>query len=269
MNFVFKGKYLLEFFSFTSGEALTMSAVSISLGLIRLRSSPTPPSPVSQGSTPSPTTPRSTGSGSIDSSLLFQDHSRQTQTLRPFRSPPIHFPNAEQNLNLSFQRITDSDLHQSVGRLEDAMSDNLQNLLRQCDGVADDALQSLVRRYRDSSPGARIDFRGLREEFLARCETHPSLQEQASRCRGKLRIQLRDCGNITSVGLLSLIQVCPDLQSLDVSSCSWMDDRTLAAVAAYCPHLKILKVSFCEGITDEGVGTVQAQRPGCVILRRA
>mmetsp|Transcript_15353 Transcript_15353/g.14722 ORF Transcript_15353/g.14722 Transcript_15353/m.14722 type:complete len:435 (+) Transcript_15353:281-1585(+) len=56
--------------------------------------------------------------------------------------------------------------------------------------------------------------------------------------------------SITDIGMVELVNGCPNLRTLDISRASKVTDETLVRLTLGCPHLHSLNISYCSKITD-------------------
>ncbi|CAI9777015.1 unnamed protein product [Fraxinus pennsylvanica] len=64
-------------------------------------------------------------------------------------------------------------------------------------------------------------------------------------------LRLTLCNNVTDVGLISIVEKCKLLKSLDLQYCC-VGDNSLAAIAKYCTRLEDLNLVCCKSLTDTG-----------------
>ena len=83
-----------------------------------------------------------------------------------------------------------------------------------------------------------------------------SLGEVGRRCPNLQSLNLSSCSSITDAGLSEVASGCSNLQSLDIWNCSSITDAGLSEVAKGCSNLQSLNVSNCGSITDAGLSEV-------------
>ena len=70
-------------------------------------------------------------------------------------------------------------------------------------------------------------------------------------------LDLQRCLELNDDALMAVIQACPRLNELDLSSCEEISDRTVVALAeTYGPMLRCLNLSKCAQVTDVGISAL-------------
>ena len=77
-------------------------------------------------------------------------------------------------------------------------------------------------------------------------------------------VNLVGCRKVTDVGLTSVGEGCPNLETLNVSWCNHITDAGLARIGEGCPNLESLYLNKCVQITDAGLATIGE---GCRVSR--
>ncbi|XP_030645235.1 dynein regulatory complex subunit 6 [Chanos chanos] len=68
------------------------------------------------------------------------------------------------------------------------------------------------------------------------------------------RLSFRNCTYIRDVTVFSLAQLLgPGLRELDLSSCVYLTDLSVRAIATYLPGLLVLRLAWCKEVTDWGL----------------
>jgi len=77
---------------------------------------------------------------------------------------------------------------------------------------------------------------------------------------------------MAAAGLAGLVRQCPELESLALSDCRFLTDRSFATIRKQCPRLCSLSMSACTEITGAGLTAFydtaqQAPSGDCSLLR--
>jgi hypothetical protein len=86
--------------------------------------------------------------------------------------------------------------------------------------------------------------------------TDVALLTIARHCPSIKHLILSGCDKITNIGLRSLSMRCSELVTLDFTDCLLLDDLGLSTIACGCWKLEKLILVNCTGVTDTGVGKV-------------
>eukprot|EP00003_Mantamonas_plastica_P004859 TRINITY_DN1390_c0_g2_i3.p1 TRINITY_DN1390_c0_g2~~TRINITY_DN1390_c0_g2_i3.p1 ORF type:complete len:623 (+),score=149.85 TRINITY_DN1390_c0_g2_i3:1241-3109(+) len=71
-------------------------------------------------------------------------------------------------------------------------------------------------------------------------------------------LSTRGCKNITSAGLQTIGESCPNVEELFLGSCVGVDDRGLRHIASGCSKLQTLDLNGCRQITDQGLAEIKS-----------
>jgi hypothetical protein len=58
---------------------------------------------------------------------------------------------------------------------------------------------------------------------------------------------------VNDICLVRIAECCPNLKSLNLSSCNDLTDISVIRLAECCPHLEILDMAWCRNVTDKRV----------------
>ena len=75
-----------------------------------------------------------------------------------------------------------------------------------------------------------------------------------ARCPQLSSLNLTSCSKVTDAGVADLAERCPQLSSLNLSFCNQVTDAGVAALAGRCPQLSSLDLLLCYQVTDAGGG---------------
>ena len=70
---------------------------------------------------------------------------------------------------------------------------------------------------------------------------------------GLVSLDLSSCYDISSAGLSTIVQRCPQLTSINLHDCRSMSDEGVQAIGEGCPHLLLINLSECHRISYEGI----------------
>ena len=88
---------------------------------------------------------------------------------------------------------------------------------------------------------------------LAKCHiTDTAASSLASRCSSLTRLNLRDCHRLTDSGIITLCEIQPALQTVDVGGCN-ISDKAIQLTAIRCKRISRLCISHCKLVSDQSI----------------
>ncbi|XP_058153954.1 F-box and leucine-rich repeat protein 13 isoform X1 [Dasypus novemcinctus] len=213
--------------------------------------------------------------------IRFEGNKRITDAC--FKFIDKHYPNINHIYMVDCKRITDGSLR-SLSPLKQLTVLNLTNSVR----LGDVGL----RQFLDGPVSIKI-----RELNLSNC-IHlgdASIVKLSERCPNLNYLNLRNCENLTDIGIEHLVNIFPlisldlsgtnisneafckgslSLEHLDISYCLQLSDEIIKALAVYCISLTSLSIAGCPQITDSAMETLSAKChylhildiSGCILL---
>ncbi|KNC46467.1 uncharacterized protein AMSG_12461 [Thecamonas trahens ATCC 50062] len=88
----------------------------------------------------------------------------------------------------------------------------------------------------------------------------------AEMCPNLTTLDLFSCSNITDAAVVAVAGGCPNLTTLNLFSCSNITDAAVVAVAGGCPNLTTLYLEYCSNITDAAVVALAGGCPNLTTL---
>ncbi len=123
-------------------------------------------------------------------------------------------------------------------------------------------------RFLRGASGFGIEHVTLSYPGLERIEINERLWNQfddddtdviANNCRYLKKINIANCGRITSVA--NLVRKCPELTYIKVRGCYQLTDDSMKDIANNCPELTDIDTAFCNEISDIGVISIAEKCP--------
>ena len=72
-------------------------------------------------------------------------------------------------------------------------------------------------------------------------------------CPNLQSLDLSSCSQVTDVGILKIGEGCPQLQSLNLKECENVTDIGITKIGEGCPQLQSLNLYNCSKVTDVGI----------------